>query len=134
MPTLSTQEKIKILKWYFGGNSMGDITNLFINEFEGKPIPAKSTISKIVKKFEKYGCVQYCRHCLNVDEPRIKTINKEREQRESNVCAAVDANENITSKQIGKQLNLNDRTVRNILKRKGYHCYKLKNYQVLWKK
>ena len=125
------EEKIQILKWYFGGHSNREIVNLFIIAFENRPVPTQSAISRIIQKFEKCGCIQNCRKCKNIDLPRARTVSEVRQNKEIDVCAVAETSDPCSSRTIAEQCNMNDRTVRNILKRNGYHCYKVQTTQEL---
>lgn len=48
----STSEKIAIVKWYYAGNSSRKVSDMFAVHYPDRPIPAISTITRIIKKFE----------------------------------------------------------------------------------
>lgn len=133
MPAVyTTVEKVQIVKWYFGGHSIVDTINLFIVAFQDRPIPTHTAVSYIIKKFENFGCVvNYCKKCCQ-PEPRHQQMSEEREIRETNVCALVENSEPCSSRQIADEVDMKERTVRNILKRNGYSCFKVQTTQEIF--
>lgn len=89
------------------------------------PNPTQFTTFRTIKKFDKCGCVQNCRKkqkCQSVGEPREKSISEERQNREIDVCAAIETGEHCTSPQTAHQINVDNRIERNVLKRNWKFC------------
>lgn len=113
------QEKIQIIKWYYGGHSLREIIDLFIVAFEDRPIPSVSTIRRIVSNFEKFGCLSPKNHKRSAE-------NAENFIRDVTVCASFENNPEQSLLHAGNELNISAHTVRNILKKYKYKCYKIK--------
>lgn len=127
------EEKIQLVLWYFQGNSINETINLFIVAYENRPSPSATTVSAIVKKFRTCGCVNSCKQChARPDQPRVRPAVEERQNRDIDICAFVEASEPCSSTKISAELNVNARTVRRVLKRNGYHCFKVQTTQELF--
>lgn len=133
MLTYTGEEKVQIIKWYYSGSTAQEVVGRFIFAFENRPVPTVATVLNIVHKFESTHCVANCQKCIDMSkEPRVRVISEERERREINVCSAVENSEPCSSRQISEQVGINDRTVRNILKRHGYRSYKIGIHQEIF--
>lgn len=129
----SQQQKVQIIKWYYSGVSMDEIIGRFAFTYVDVHIPVKSTISDIINKFETHGCVKNCIKCNDANEERpVPQMTEERENRETAVCSLAEINFPCSSTQIAQELDISARTVRNILKRNKYRCYKLQTTQEIF--
>lgn len=131
MLVFSRDEKLQMIKWYYGGNSFRETINLFIVAFENRPIPAVGTVRKIIQKFENSGCLNVCKKCQPPSEHNVP-MNIEREQREVEVCALVETSEPCSSRKLAEELDMSGQTVRDILKRNKYRCYKVEKTQEIF--
>lgn len=133
MSVYSTEEKIEIIKWYYSGSTAQEIVGRFAFSFENRPIPCESTIFNIIKKFETAGCVVNCKKCAHHnEEPVVRPLSEERERREIAVCSLAEINFPCNSTTISEEVDIGARTVRNILKRNKYKCYKLQTTQEIF--
>lgn len=124
------EERVQIIKWYYSGSTAQEVVGRFIFSFENRPVPTVQTVLNIVHKFERTACAADCKECSNMSrEPRIRVINEVNEQRDINVCSAVEHNQPCSSVQIAEQVGIPDRTVRRILKKHGYRSYKIQRHQ-----
>lgn len=88
-------ERLQIIKWYYGGHSANEIVNFFIVAFEDRPIPGVQTVRDVIHKFESSKCLMNCKKCNNNqvnDEPlaRRRRLNDRQEQREVAFCGAAE--------------------------------------------
>lgn len=133
MSVYTLEEKKQFLKWYFAGSSVEDIIGRFVFTFQDRPVPTKSTVHRVIQRFESCGCITDCKKCLRIeDEPRIRQLNDERMQREILVCAAAEINDPCSSTQLAEETQVSSRTVRNILARNGYKCRKIQTTQEIF--
>lgn len=131
MLVYTNKEKIQMIKWYYSGSSAEEVVGRFAFFFENRPVPTFQTVLKIVHTFESTGCVRYCKKCTD-REVQQRPLNAEREQREVTVCGIVERGEPCSSQKIAEEVGVEKRTVQNILKRNGYHCYKVKKRQEIF--
>lgn len=132
----SPDERLQIIKWYYGGHSANEIVNFFIVAFEDRPIPGVQTVRDVIHKFESSKCLMNCKKCNNNqvnDEPlaRRRRLNDRQEQREVAVCGAAEVLVPCSSKVIGEEVNIPASTVRKILRKNGYRSYKVQKVQEL---
>lgn len=81
MATCTKEEKVQIIKWYFGGTSTEAIVELFKKNFENKSV-TQDSIFRIIKKFENCGCTSDCQKCW------ILNIHTNQETTETEVSVA----------------------------------------------
>lgn len=132
--TFTPDERLQIIKWYYGGHSAQEVVNLFIVAFEDRPIPGVQTVRNIIHNFETSKCLLNCKKCHNIqddNEPVVRRINDEREQREVAVCGAVEVLGPCSSTVIAQEVDIPASTVRQILRRNGYRSYKVQKVQEL---
>lgn len=128
----SREQKINIIKWYLRAENVGEVVGRFIFAYPGQQVPSDQTILNIFHRFETSGCINVCKKCYH-DEQDARPIPEEKVERDVNVCAIVEANnEPMTSTQISREIDIPDRTVRHILKKHGYKSYKLKKNQEIF--
>lgn len=138
----SIEERVQIIKWFYSGCTVDEIIGKFIFTFENRPVPVRATIQNIIHSFEKSGCTQNCSKCRRHDvmqppecirpEIRPQLLNEQREQRETAVCSLAELKFPCNSTAISAELDIAPRTVRNILKRNKYRCYKLRTSQEIF--
>ncbi|KAJ8952995.1 hypothetical protein NQ318_015355, partial [Aromia moschata] len=106
MTVYTKEEKVQIIKWYFISQSAEEVVGRFTFSLENRPVPTTS------------GCITGCKKCLSYqpEETIPRPLSENRLEREVAICAFVEANE----------------TVRNILRRNGYKCYKVQETQELF--
>lgn len=124
------KEKLQLVKWYYGGNSLQEVVNLFIVAFENRPIPSVSTVNRIIRDFESSCCLNFCSKCH--PNENVPLMNQERQEREVEVCALVETSEPCSSTKIAEELEMPRQTVRDILKRNKYKAYKVEKTQEIF--
>lgn len=120
-------EKIQIIKWIYGGNSIGNTINLFLAAFENRPVPSSGTIAHIVHNFEQYGAVSKCKCNRNVPQ-----LNEEKETRNMMICASVEQDPSKSCRQIADEIGTNKSTVQEVLRKNGYKSYKIRTTQQIF--
>lgn len=120
MDIYHVNEKVQIVKWHYGGRSMGEINRIFNETFPNRPSPSVTTIRRIIKNFEKHGCVSPRSH------KQVVPVNDQEEIRDINILAAVNADPTLFSRRIAEMVNSSTWTVRRVLKKNGYRSYKIK--------
>ncbi|XP_071054939.1 histone-lysine N-methyltransferase SETMAR-like [Onthophagus taurus] len=123
MMLFTVAEKVQIIKWFYGGNSVAQIINLFPVAYENRSIPSRGTISNIIKNFERHGCVSPQKHKLR--------RGKRDELRDTMICADVERNKNQSSRQVAKTFAISHVAVLKTLKKHGYRSYKVQKSQEL---
>lgn len=126
----SKEEKINIIKWYYssqGGTQ--EVIGRFVFSFPDRPVPCRRTILDIIHRFEKSGCINGCSKCY---QSNFHPISEERIEKEVSVCAFVESSEPCSSRQISEQLGIPKTTVRRILHKKKYKCYKVRKNQEIF--
>lgn len=127
MERYTLEEKVQIIKWHYGGNSLRRIRVLFEEQFPGRECPSVDTIGRIRNNFENYGCLTPRYHKSDIPE-----IRDEQELLEIMVLAAVDGNPAVSSRIIAENLNTNKRTVLRILKKHRFRSFKIQKTQELF--
>lgn len=102
----STEQRVQIVKWYYAGNSLREIVQLFIVAFENHPAPSKNFVSVVLKNFEETGCVSKCKCHKTPKQP-----NEQEEIRETLVLARIQQDDTVSSRKLGEELNLDAKTV-----------------------
>ena len=107
MDLFSTEEKILIVKLHCRGNSYEEIRALFGGSYPDRPIPSKTTIFRVIERFNKTGSVLKPCKCHRP----IADENEERQANKINVIAAIENNENLSLRQIEKNTSIPFSTV-----------------------
>lgn len=124
MNSLSTPEKIQIVKWYFQGHSFKEIAeNLCIVAFENRAPLSKKQVQTIVRNFEKNGCL--VSPAIHKTRRRNIELVEKKEERDILICGSLENNPLQSTSQIANTFNLDRKTVRLILKKHGYKSFKL---------
>ena len=76
------EEKIQIVKWFYGGNSAKIVSDLFSVHFPESQIPSVEGIRKMIKQFEQTGSVLSSKNKMQVLEPDATEM-------EVLICAAI---------------------------------------------
>lgn len=128
MNVYSNEERVFIIKNYYGGNSYRRVRDLFSIKYEDKPIPSVSTISKLVTKFESTASVAVTDgNEGNNNNNRIR----HNEVNEELVLAMISQNSRYSIRHIASECGLHHSTVLRILKTHGYKSYKFQTHQEL---
>lgn len=122
--TYTLEEKIDMIGWYFQGNSLRGIRDLFSVKYPDRPIPCLRTISNVFDTFKSKGCIVGCK-CHKT--PTI--LNEDAEMKEIMVCAMVEENSNISIPKISEDTGVSVGKVHKILKKHKYHSYKYQTHQ-----
>lgn len=112
------EEKRQIIKWYYGGNTLNQIAQLFVVAYE-RGEPARSCIHSVIQQFEKYGCIRNCKNCRDI----LPRRNNDTEMQEVFVCAA--AERDLSVRAIASELDISSTQVFKILKKNGYRSFKV---------
>lgn len=120
----SPDEKLQIIKLFYGGNSAERTRDLFSVQFPDRPIPTVGTIRTTVKNFEKTFSLTNNKNKPDPTENEVGDL-------EIQVCAAIERNCTLSTRQIAFELNTNHATVCKILKKHKYRSFKVKTSQTL---
>lgn len=93
----STEEKIEMFLWYQSGLSLANVRDHFYAKYPTRPIPNVSTISRLVQKFKKTGCIAH---------KSIRNRRKIDENLELEICQLVVENKNISLREIAVQVTI----------------------------
>lgn len=124
-------QRIAIVKWYLISESADEVIGRFAFTFPDSPLPVASTIRRIFNCFDKTGCIVNCKNCSGTVN-NARSVSEARLEKEETVCAFVEANEPCTSQVISSEVDIPARTVRNILKRNKYNCYRFQKSQEIF--
>lgn len=122
----SKDEKIEILHFYERGNSLRNVRDLFSAKYPDRPIPAISTISAIIKKFNSEGCL-VDNHVKSAKMAHVIT-----EELELNVLCYMEENPVTPLSKIAQLFNISKSSAHVILKKYKYKAYKFSNHQELF--
>lgn len=125
MQSYTTSEKVNFVSWYFQGLSSREISDNFAVFYPNRPIPSKSTVSRIVDQFKSTGCVN------SEHTKRVRTHTVSNDENKEIICASIEANPSNSVRGMANELGINRETCRRVLKSEGYKCFKLKNVQKL---
>ena len=120
-------EQLQIIKWYYSGNAAQQCLDLFAITFEGRSIPCRQTIFNIVHQFEKDLCLKSCSTC-NPREISPEEIEA-KERRDVLVCGAIVQDDMKSTRGIGEELGIGDKTVAKALKKGDFRSYKYSETQ-----
>lgn len=136
----SNEERVFIIKTFYGGTSLRTVRDLFSVKFVNRPIPSVSTIHKFVKKFEATASVaadskgnaniaifnKYSIKIMNITGKRNNRRNDEMEER---VIGMINADHTTSIRCIARECNVSTQSVHKVLKKHGYHPYKPQCHQ-----
>lgn len=109
----------------WGGNTQETVVQqLFPAKFQNRPIPHQATISRLVCRFEETGSVQ-----ARKKSGRPKSATSQ--ETATAVLAAIEAGPHSSVRQLSSDAGISTGSVHSILKKAGYHPYKLKFVQEL---
>lgn len=133
--TYFIEEKVVMIKWFYGGNSHQMVADMFSVQFPNRPIPSASTIGKIIKKFEIKGTVLnncQCKedHDENLNEAAVRE-GANANDRDLNVLLRVEENKNVSTRTVGNAVEMHHSSVLRILQKHHYHSYKYERHQEL---
>jgi hypothetical protein len=123
----TTEEKVIMIKWFYAGNSLSNVSNMFSVYFPDRPIPTKSGIQKVITKFEAKGTVINNCKCTAQNDERVE----ENYNKDLNILLQVEENKNISTRSLGQSVEKHHTTVLRTLKKHKYHSYKYQNHQEL---
>lgn len=125
MSVYTNVEKVQIIKWSYSGNSTRQIRNLFEICFENRPIPNRSTITRILNNFEK-NCCANSDHIL-----KHKQVLCVKENDAIDLLARIEAGPKSSVRKIASECRLSKTRVHEILKCFKYKPYKGQDHQEL---
>src|SRR5436190_8492984 len=117
-----------MIKWFYGGNSAREVSSMFGVKYPNRPIPASTTVNRIIRKLETAGTLLNNCKC-NKDDRNLR--QNEENENTFNVLATVAKNPNASIRQIAKNIGLHHSRVLRILKKHKYHSYKYHFHQEL---
>lgn len=129
MSVYTTEERVKMVTWFLGGNSLRRTAELFSVFFNGRPIPSKNTIARIVKQFQTTGCVSTS--CIRNRNEDAGGLRANEQDIAIDICAAIEADPNLSIRQLSAERGISRSYVHRILKRHNYFPYKYANQQEL---
>ena len=119
------QEKVQVIKWYWGPYSVEETCEKFFEIFPGRPVPCANTIFSWSRKLESEGC-------LNDDhKTSLRPARKLKEEIKTRVCAAIEQEPMTSTRALANVTNVPRTTVPKILKENNYHPYKVHFVQSL---
>ena len=139
----TSEEKILMIKWYYQGNSYQNVSDMFAALYPNRPIPAKSTVERTIKKFETKGTVINNCRCEEKQEQRRDARNDRdlqrqeqrrdaRNDRDLQVLLCVEENDGkISTRKLEDDIGLDHTTALRALKRHKYYSYKYEKHQEL---
>lgn len=125
MDYFSIEEKVMMVKLVFGGNSLRASRDRFAEIFPDRPVPTIRTISSTIAVFEKTGSVVSSKNKAPRDEPEINDLDVQ-------ICALVEQNNTLSSREIAKEINCAQSSVVNILRKHKYVSYKISTSQEIY--
>lgn len=128
------EQKINIIKWYCVATSAEEVVGRFTFAYPDHPVPTSQTILNIFHRFEKSGCINHCTKCYSDDaqNQEERAIPEARFERDLQVCAFAEANEPCASTRISEEVDVPSSTVKRVLKKHGYKCYKVQKTQEIF--
>lgn len=123
----SINEKITMIKWYYTGNSLRAVSEMFSAYFPAKPIPSFSSINHIISTFESKGTL------INKCKCSTEDVNgaEERDNRDLDILLHVEENKTISTRILGKAVEKHQTTVLRTLRKHKYFPYKYQKHQEL---
>lgn len=128
MSIYTTEEKVQIVTWFLNGTSLRRTAELFSVFFNDRPVPSKDTVARIVKKFQETGCVSS--ECKKKRSRGVEN-GADQQDREVDICAAVEADHNLSIRQISTNSGVSRTSVHRVLKKHRYIPYKYSCQQEL---
>lgn len=123
----SIDEKVTMIKWYYTGNSLRAVSEMFSVHFPAKPIPSISLIKHIISKFESKGTVINNCKCSTQDVNRAE----ERDNGDLDILLRVEENKMLSTRILGQAVGKHQTTVLRTLKKHKYFPYKYEKHQEL---
>jgi len=120
----TVQERVQLIKWYYGGNSVAGTRDLFAAMFPERPVPSRSTIQRTIMNFESCGSVSKRKNVQGGD-------NGEPADLELLICAAVENNNSLSSRQIADMFGVSHTNVQKLLHKNNYRAFKVSTSQIL---
>jgi transposase len=124
---LTPEQKLQIIKWYYGGKSIREISSsLFVLAFDKEL--SHSSVENVIKNLENNFCLQNCSHCRKQPQPE----NEDDEMKEIMVCSMIDNDDTLSSRAIAETVGISHSKVLKILHTNGLSCYKVQTNQELF--
>jgi len=116
------EEKIQIVKWFYGGNSAKIVRDLFSVHFPESQISSVEGIRKMIKQFEQTGSVLSSKNKMQVLEPDATEM-------EVLICAAIEEDSTLSCYKLADMFQTNKTNVFRILRKHGYLFFKVSKHQ-----
>lgn len=126
---LTREQKVQIVKWFYGGHPMNEIANnLFVLAFD--VTVNTSSIFHVIHLFEETGSVNPPCKCLKEQRPQ----SEESEMREIMVRNMIANNDTLSTRAVAEDpdINAGKSTVHRLLKRNSYKSFKVKTTQEIF--
>lgn len=107
--TYSVEEKVTMIKWYYGGNSYQTVSDMFSVEYPNRPIPSPSTVRKVLSKFEEKGTVLNNCHCKENELEEVRAGHRDNDT-DLNVLLHVEENKGISTRMLGESVGVDQST------------------------
>ena len=129
MEYYTKEEKITMIKMYYSGNSYQRVCDIFGGYFPDRPVPVRSTIKRIVDKFEVTGTV--INDCTCGIENNVGA-NRNQENEDLDVLLQVEEKKGaVSTRVLGETVGKDNSTVWRILTKHKYYSYKYQKHQEL---
>ena len=123
----SITEKVSIIKWYYTGNSLRAVSEMFSVYFPDKPILLVSLIKYTIDKFESKGTI------INNCKCSTQNVNRaeEGDNKDLNILLQVKENKMVSTRILGPVVERHQTIVLHTLKKHKYFSYKFQKHQEL---
>lgn len=118
------EQKLFMVKQYYSGNSAEITRDLFAVNYPESNVPSASTIRMTVRRLETTFSLVNIKNKI-VPDNNVRDL-------EIQVCALVELNPTMSSRQIARELEICATTVQKILRKNKYRSYKITSSQVLF--
>ena len=128
MNYFTTEEKVIMIKWYYGGNSLEAVRDLFSVHFPDRPIPCKATIKNIIGRFEATGSVVKNCKCMRENNDRV---HPQRNENDLDVLLQIEEEKQVSTRVLGETVGKHHTTAWRILKKHNFKSFKYAKHQEL---
>lgn len=121
----TNEERIMLVSWYNLQMSLREVSAMFSATFPDRPIPSPSTISRLVSKFKREGCVK--REHQNRRKPAAVVTGEKKLE----IALHVEQNKNVSTRGLAEAVGISKTSVFRALKSERYHSFQYQNHQEL---
>lgn len=116
-------ERVEMVRQHEQGLSYRRIAEHFAAAYPERPIPSKTTVQNIVKKFHKTGII----------DPRLVKISQPKrqltEEIKLNICLTIEEGLNKSLSRIAEELNVSKSSVHKVMRSQHYKPFKVQEHQ-----